>query len=66
MIRDEASDFIKRADAAMEEAADVVLERARQHHTPIIVWRDGKVVELDPFSDEFEQPKSKETKTDHP
>ena len=57
MIRDNTSDFVKRADAAMEEAAEVVLQRARQHNTPIVVWRDGKVVELDPFSEEFDQPK---------
>lgn len=66
MTYDKASDFIKRADAAMEEAAEVVLQRARQYNTPIIVWRDGKVVKLDPFSDEFEKPKSEETKTDQP
>ena len=57
MIRDNTSDFVKRADAAMEEAAEVVLQRARQHNTPIVVWRDGKVVELDPFSEEFDKPK---------
>ncbi len=57
MIRDNASEFVKQADAAMEEAAEVVLQRARQHNTPIVVWRDGKVVELDPFSPEFDEPK---------
>lgn len=58
MIRDNTSDFIRKADAAMEEAAKDVVERARRHHTPIVVWRDGKVVELDPFSAEFDQPKT--------
>ncbi|MGB7343848.1 MAG: hypothetical protein WBD20_06530 [Pirellulaceae bacterium] len=62
MIRDNKSEFIKQADAAMEEAAEVVLRRARQHNTPIIVWRDGKVVELDPFSSEFDEPKDKSSK----
>lgn len=57
MIRDNQSEFSKRTNAAMEEAAEVVLQRARQHNTPIVVWRDGKVVELDPFSEEFDQPK---------
>ena len=66
MNRDKASDFIKLADSAMEEAADVVLQRARQHNTPIVVWRDGKVVELDPFSEEFDKPRSKASKADHP
>lgn len=58
MIRDNKSEFIKQADAAMAEAAKVVLQRARRHNTPIVVWRDGKVVELDPFSPEFDEPKS--------
>lgn len=66
MNRHQASNFIKLADSAMEEAADVVLQRARQHNTPIVVWRDGKVVELDPFSEEFDKPRSKESKSDHP
>jgi len=66
MIRDQASDFIKLADSAMEEAADVVLQRARQHNTPIVVWRDGKVVELDPFSEEFDKPGSKKSKSNNP
>lgn len=57
MICDDTPEFVKQADAAMEEAAEVVLQRARQHNTPIVVWRDGKVVELDPFSEEFDGPK---------
>lgn len=57
MIRDNTSDFIRKADAAMKEAAEEVLERAQRHNTPIVVWRDGKVVELDPFSEEFDPPK---------
>ncbi|SMP57404.1 hypothetical protein SAMN06265222_105306 [Neorhodopirellula lusitana] len=56
MIRDNKSEFIKQADAAMDEAAEVVSQRARQHKNPIVVWRDGKVVELDPFSPEFDEP----------
>ncbi|MEM6691273.1 MAG: hypothetical protein AAF664_17740 [Planctomycetota bacterium] len=50
MIHDDVSDFVKQADLAMQDAAEVVLRRAREHNTPIIVWRDGKVVKLDPFS----------------
>ncbi len=57
MIPDELPTVVKQANAAMKEAADVVLQRARRHNTPIIVWRDGKVVELDPFSPEFDEPK---------
>ena len=58
MIRDNQSEFIKRANAAMRSAADTVLERARRHNTPIVVWRDGKIVELDPFSEEFDTPQN--------
>jgi len=54
MIRKTASEseFSKQADAAMEEAAKTVLQRAKQHNTPIIVWRNGKIVELDPFAED--------------
>ncbi|TWU40190.1 hypothetical protein Q31b_35350 [Novipirellula aureliae] len=59
-----ARDYVK-ANAAMEPSTNDVLLRARQHNTPIVVWRDGKVVELDPFSLEFgdvreEQPPANE------
>lgn len=53
MIRDDTPVIVKQANAAMDEAAVVVLQRARQHNAPIVVWRDGKVIELDPFSPEF-------------
>jgi hypothetical protein len=43
----------------MEQAANDVLLRARRHNTPIVVWRDGKVVELDPFSPEFDKPEER-------
>lgn len=57
MIRDDTPETVKQANAAMEQAANDVLLRARHHNTPIVVWRDGKVVELDPFSPEFDEPK---------
>ncbi|QDT10699.1 hypothetical protein [Planctomycetes bacterium K23_9] len=56
MIRDDTPETVKQANAAMEQAANDVLSRARRHNTPIVVWRDGKVVELDPFSPEFDEP----------
>jgi hypothetical protein len=61
IVRDDTPVIVKQADAAMEEAADVVLQRARQHNTPIVLWRDGKVVELDPFSPEFDEAKDNAT-----
>lgn len=63
MIRDNKSEFIIQADAAMEEAAEVVLERARRHNTPIVVWREGKVVGLDPFSPEFDDAREEQPPT---
>ncbi len=57
MIRDETPEIVKQANAAMEQAANDVLQRARRHNTPIVVWRDGKVVELDPYAPEFDDPK---------
>ena len=58
MIRKTASELAKQADAAMAEAAETVLQRAKQHNTPIIVWRDGKIVELDPYAEEAPRSKS--------
>ena len=57
MIRDDTPEIVKQANEAMKQAANDVLLRARRHNTPIVVWRDGKVVELDPFSPEFDEPK---------
>ena len=37
------------ADAAFEQAARKVIERARQTGTPVIVWENGAVKELDPW-----------------
>ena len=54
MIRDDTPEIVKQANAAMEQAGKDVLDRARRHNTPIVVWRNGKVVELDPFSEEFD------------
>jgi hypothetical protein len=54
VIRDDTPEIVKRANAAMDEAAVVILRRARQHNTPIVVWRDGKVIELDASSPEFD------------
>ena len=56
MIRDNQSELSKQTNAAMKETRRVVIDRARQHNTPIILWRDRKVVELDPFSAEFDEP----------
>lgn len=57
MIRDNQSELSKQTNAAMRETRKVVIDRAREHNTPIVLWRDGKIVELDPFSAEFDDVK---------
>ena len=64
MIRDSQSEFSEQTNAALKETRKVVIERARQHNTPIVLWRDGKVVELDPFSAEFDDPKEQSPTAD--
>ncbi len=41
----------KLADAAFEQAAQKVIERAEQSGTPVIVWEDGAVKEVEPQQD---------------
>ncbi|WP_372723886.1 hypothetical protein [Novipirellula sp.] len=64
MVRDTQSEFSTRTNAAMKETRKVVVDRARKHNTPIVLWRDGKVVELDPFSPEFDEPKDETAAAD--
>ncbi len=52
----------KLADAAFEQAARKVIERARQTGTPVIVWEDGAVKEVPP--DEMGAPKPLSTPHD--
>ena len=61
MIRDNQSELSKQTNAAMRETRKVVIDRAREHNTPIVLWRDGKVVELDPFSAEFDDVKDRKS-----
>ena len=45
------SEFVKRADAAAEEAAWTVVSVAREHYTPILVWTNGETIEIDPYTE---------------
>lgn len=63
MIPDDTPEIVKQANAAMALAADDVLLRARRHNTPIVVWRDGKVGKLDPFSPEFDDVREEQPPT---
>jgi len=50
------SQFVKRAEAATEEATRDVVAVARQYDTPIIVWAHGEAIEIDPFTERRVQP----------
>jgi len=39
------STLTDKANAAFRQAADKVVERARQTGTPVIVWEDGRITE---------------------
>lgn len=41
-----------KADAAFRQAAKKIIERAKQTHTPVVVWEEGHVKEIP--SDHFE------------
>jgi hypothetical protein len=38
----------EKAEAAFQQVARKVVERAKQTGTPIVVWKDGRVTELSP------------------
>lgn len=47
----------EKAEAAFEQAARKVLERARQTGTPVVVWADDHVAELSPEQAAEDQPR---------
>jgi hypothetical protein len=49
MIKSNAPDsLIAKANLAFVAACRIVIERARQSKTEIVIWRDGQIVELSP------------------
>ncbi len=38
----------EKADAAFQQAATKVIQRAKQTGTPVVVWEEGKVKEVTP------------------
>lgn len=40
--------LVAKADLAFELACRQVIERARLSNTEIVIWRDGKMIELSP------------------
>lgn len=39
---------IRKIDLGFPDVAKAAIEKARQTKTKLVVWRDGKVVEIDP------------------
>jgi hypothetical protein len=40
--------LVAKADLAFEDACRKVIDRARASKTEIVIWRDGKMIELTP------------------
>lgn len=48
MIQLSTDETIHKIDAGFPAVAHAAVEKARQTKTKLVVWRDGKVVEIDP------------------
>jgi hypothetical protein len=49
VIRNKTTDsLVAKADLAFEDACRKVIDRARASKTEIIIWRDGRIIELTP------------------
>ena len=44
--------LLSKADAAFRQAAKKIIQRARQTHTPVVVWEEGHIKEIP--GEEFE------------
>ena len=40
--------MVEKVDGAIRQAADKVLERAKQTGTPVVIWEDGQIKEIPP------------------
>ncbi len=43
-VQEERKAFVRSVGRALRRAANVARKTARLHHTPIYIWKDGKVV----------------------
>lgn len=43
---DNTGSLSEKADAAFEQASQKVIERARQTQTPVVIWEDGRIVQV--------------------
>jgi hypothetical protein len=47
-LQNQSNDEWAGIEAALLRAAQRAREVARQHGTPLVIWRDGRVCEVDP------------------
>ncbi len=43
---DNPQSLSEKADAAFEQASQKVIDRARQTQTPVVIWENGKIVQV--------------------
>lgn len=48
MIEPSTNETIRKIDIGFPAVAHAAVEKARQTKTKLVVWRDGKVVEIEP------------------
>ena len=41
-------DIVEKVDGAIKQATIKILERAKQTHTPLVIWEDGQIKEVPP------------------
>jgi hypothetical protein len=48
MIQFSTDEILRRIEVAFPAVAQAAIEKARQTKTKLVVWKDGKVIEIDP------------------
>lgn len=48
MIQPSSDETIQKIDTGFPSVAQAAIEKARQTRTKLVVWHDGKIVEIDP------------------
>ena len=43
---DNSQSLSEKAEAAFEQASQKVIERARQTQTPVVIWEDGRIIQV--------------------
>jgi hypothetical protein len=51
--------LVEKAEAALKAASAEVIEEHKQLGLPLVLWRDGKVVDVPPAELEVKEPKAK-------